>query len=138
TAHGVVSDRVGRKTAFHIYFLGMVATLAAFGLLPSPAWSGKGGPSVLIILMGAAVAFFLGFYSGYGSLLAELFPTNVRSRGVGFCYSVGGIGTALGPAVTGYLSSMFGIGPSFVIISVVFLAASMLIRLLPETAGKKL
>ena len=37
-----------------------------------------------IVLMGVAVAFFLGYYSGYGTLLAELFPTRVRSRGNGF------------------------------------------------------
>jgi MFS family permease len=137
--HGLISDRLGRKVTFQLFFLGMVGALASFGFIPSQSWFFGGADYLIpIVLMGAAVAFFLGYYSGYGTLLAELFPTRVRSRGMGFCYSVGGIGTALGPAATGYLSSIFGIGTAFMIISIIFLIGAMLIRLFPETMGKKL
>jgi MFS family permease len=139
TVHGFISDRLGRKTTFQLFFLGMVVALGSFGFIPSQAWFVRGSGSLIpIVLMGGAVAFFLGYYSGYGSLLAELFPTRVRSRGMGFCYSVGGIGTALGPAGTGYLSSLLGTGRAFMIVSIIFLIGSILIRLLPETMGKKL
>jgi hypothetical protein len=57
---------------------------------------------------------------------------------MGFCYSVGGIGAALGPAATGYLSSFWGTGTAFMIVSAIFLIGSMLIRLFPETMGKRL
>lgn len=137
--HGFISDRLGRKITFQIFFLGMVGALVSFGFIPSQAWFIKGaGAAVLIVLMGTAVAFFLGYYSGYGALLAELFPTRVRSRGMGFCYSIGGIGAALGPPATGYLSSLFGIGRAFMIVSMIFLIGALLIRLFPETKGKKL
>jgi len=56
---------------------------------------------------------------------------------MGFCYSVGGIGTALGPAATGYLSSLFVTGRAFMIVSVIFLIGSILIRLLAERMGKE-
>ena len=138
-AHGFISDRLGRKITFQLFFLGMVAALGSFGFFPSPTWFvGGSGSLVAIALMGGVVAFFLGYYSGYGTLLAELFPTRVRSRGMGFCYSVGGIGIALGPSATGYLSSLFGIGRAFMIVSITFLVGAMLIRLFPETKGKKL
>jgi MFS family permease len=136
--HGFISDRLGRKVTFQLFFLGMVGALVSFGFVPSQAWFVKGDAEVPIVLMGAAVAFFLGYYSGYGALLAELFPTRVRSRGMGFCYSIGGTGSALGPPATAYLSSLFGIGRAFMIVSMVFLIGALLIRLFPETKGKKL
>ena len=139
TVHGFISDRLGRKITFQLFFLGMAVALGSFGFIPSQTWFVRGAGSLIpIVLMGMAVAFFLGYYSGYGTLLAELFPTRVRSRGMGFCYSVGGIGMALGPAATGYLSSLFGTGRAFMIVSIVFLIGSILIRLFPETMGKKL
>jgi MFS family permease len=139
TVHGFISDRLGRKITFQLFFLGMAVALGSFGFIPSQTWFVRGAGSLIpIVLMGVAVAFFLGYYSGYGTLLAELFPTRVRSRGMGFCYSVGGIGMALGPAATGYLSSLFGTGRAFMIVSIVFLIGSILIRLFPETMGKKL
>ena len=137
--HGFISDRLGRKITFQLFFLGMVGALLSFGFIPSQAWFVKGvGAGVPIVLMGAAVAFFLGYYSGYGALLAELFPTRVRTRGMGFCYSIGGTGSALGPPVTGYLSSFLGIGRAFMIVSMIFLVGALLIRLFPETKGKRL
>jgi MFS family permease len=139
TVHGFISDRLGRKNTFQLFFLGMAVALGSFGFIPSQTWFVRGAGSLIpIVLMGVAVAFFLGYYSGYGTLLAELFPTRVRSRGMGFCYSVGGIGMALGPAATGYLSSLFGTGRAFMIVSIIFLIGSILIRLFPETMGKKL
>ena len=57
---------------------------------------------------------------------------------MGFCYSLGTVGGALGPVSTGYLSESMGIGWAFVIASVVFLIGSFLVPLFPETKGKKL
>ena len=93
---------------------------------------------VSVVLLGGWATFFLGYFSGYGSLFAELFPTRVRSRGIGFCYSIGGIGGAIGRASTGYLSSLVGIGNAFVIVSLVFLIGSAVVSLFPETKGKRL
>ena len=139
TVYGFISDRLGRKFTFQLFFLGMAVALGSFGFIPPQTWFVRRADSLIpIVLMAVAVAFFLGYYSGYGTLLAELFPTRVRSRGMGFCYSVGGIGMALGPAATGYLSSLFGTGRTFMMVSIIFLIGSILIRLFPETVGKKL
>ena len=91
-----------------------------------------------ILVLGMPVTFFLGYFSGYGALFAELFPTRVRSRGIGFCYTMGGIGAGLGPAFTGYLSSGLGIGTAFMIAAIPFLIGSFFILLFPETKGKEL
>jgi MFS family permease len=140
SVYGFINDRLGRKLTFQIFFLGMAGALASFGFLPRQPWflDEMGHPMIFIVLLGGLAAFFLGYFSGYGALFSELFPTRVRSRGLAFCYSIGGIGWAVGPASTGYLSSLWGIGNTFVIVSIVFLIGSILIRFFPETKGKKL
>lgn len=99
---------------------------------------GSGNPAALIVFLGGLVAFLLGYFSGYGALFAELYPTRVRSRGMGFCYTLGTVGGALGPASTGYLSASLGIGRAFVAASLVFLIGYFLVPLFPETKGKRL
>jgi MFS family permease len=138
-AFGFISDHLGRKLTFQMFFIGMAGALASFGFLPSQPWfMSEGGYPVMIVILGGSVAFFLGYFSGYGALFAELFPTRVRSRGMGFCYSLGIVGSAIGPVSTGYLSSLFGIGHAFMIASLAFLTGSILIQLFPETTGKRL
>lgn len=135
--YGFISDGLGRRRTFQIFFIGMALGLAAFGV--GPRFAGVGDARMItIVLLGGGAAFFLGYFSGYGSLFAELFPTRVRSRGISFCYSIGGIGGAIGPASTGYLSSLFGIGNAFVIVSLVFLIGSAVVSFFPETRGKRL
>jgi len=138
--YGFISDRLGRRITFQIFFIGMAVGLASFGFIPTRTWfAGEGGaPMIWIVLLGGWATFFLGYFSGYGSLFAELFPTRVRSRGISFCYSIGGVGGAIGPASTGYLSSFLGLGNAFVIVSVTFLIGSAVVSLFPETKGKRL
>ena len=138
--YGVISDRLGRKATFRLYFSGMALALIGFGFFTSQSgWMGKTEVSTFrILILGMPVTFFLGYFSGYGALFAELFPTRVRSRGIGFCYTMGGIGGGLGPAFTGHLSAGFGMGAAFMIAAVPFLIGSFFILLFPETRGKEL
>jgi MFS family permease len=138
--YGFISDRLGRKLTFQIFFIGMAIGLACFGFLPSREGfpTAMGSSIVPTLLLGAFATFFLGYFSGYGSLLAELFPTRVRGRGLGFCYTIGSIGTAVGPASTGMLSSQVGIGNAFIIVSIIFLIGAGVVSFFPETRGKTL
>jgi MFS family permease len=124
--YGFISDRMGRKFTFRLFFIGMACALLGFGFLPSQTWFTSLAPSPLLwlVIIGGLVTFFLGYFSGYGALFAELFPTRVRSRGMGFCYTIGGIGAALSPAVTGYLSVHIGMGYAFMLASLPFLAGT--------------
>lgn len=140
TLYGFISDRLGRKLTLQIFFVGMTLGLASFGLIPSRNWfmDEAKHPIVLTAFLGALATFFLGYFSGFGSLLAELFPTRVRNRGLGFCYTIGSIGSAIGPASTGFMSSLFGIGNTFAIVSVTFLIGTTIVSLFPETKGRRL
>ncbi len=89
--------RAGRRRAFAVAFLlGLGATVLTFGWLREPShiyW-------MIPILGFCNVAVF----GGYSIYLPELYPTRLRSAGVGFCYNGGRVVAALGPFTLGGLT----------------------------------
>ena len=128
---GFIHDALGRRPAFTLYFLGSAAAITAFVLIPID------GSAITY-----AVSFFLGFFAsgqaaGYGSFLAELFPTELRGAGQGLAYNVGRGLAALGPGFIGLTADEIGLGASIMIVG--FVACTLAITccwLLPETRGK--
>jgi hypothetical protein len=81
-----------------------------------------------------------GYFSMFGSFLAELFPTSVRATGQGLTYNLGrGLG-ALAPYTIGALATVprIGIGSALAVTSAFFLAGALLIFALPDTSGRPL
>jgi MFS family permease len=127
---GFVSDRFGRKRSY----VGFLMAAAAFMLLYARARS----PLVLLAL-GPFVAFFgTGYFTGFGALTAEIYPTAVRATAQGITYNTGRIVSAAAPFVVGSLAQAKGFGVSFALIAVSFLAAAVLWAGIPETKGKAL
>jgi hypothetical protein len=94
-----------------------------------------------LLAVGPLLGFFgHGYFSLFGAMLAELFPTAVRATGQGLTYNVGrGLG-ALAPFTIGAVAEMegVGIGLALALTSAFFLAGAVLILLVPETRGKEL
>lgn len=132
---GVMGDRVGRRKTFQIFFAGMGLLLVGLGLAPVPA--GTGG-AVTVIAAGTALAFFSGYFSGYGPLLADLFPTRIRGVALGFSFNVGRLGSAIGPVVSGALIPWMGTGGAIAAAGAGFFLAILLVRRLPDRAGGEL
>ena len=127
---GFISDRFGRKRSY----VGFLTAAAAFMLLYARARS----PLVLLAL-GPFVAFFgTGYFTGFGALTAEIYPTAVRATAQGITYNTGRIVSAAAPFVVGSLAQTRGFGLSFALIAVSFLAAAVLWAGIPETKGKAL
>jgi MFS family permease len=128
---GFIHDALGRRPAFTLYFLGSAAAITAFVLIPID------GSTITYV-----VSFFLGFFAsgqaaGYGSFLAELFPSNMRAAGQGLAYNVGRGLAALGPGFIGITSDEIGLGESIMIVGFVACALAITcVWLLPETRGK--
>ena len=60
-------------------------------------------------MLGPLVAFFgTGYYSGFGAVVAELYPTAVRATAAGVCYNTGRIASAAAPFVVGSLAATRG------------------------------
>ncbi|RHH26330.1 MFS transporter [Desulfovibrio sp. AM18-2] len=130
SAFGFLADKWGRRTAF-IFFLAIAAVLVPiYGSLRNPAW---------LFILGPCIGFFgSGYFSGFGVLLSELFPTRLRGAGLGFVYNTGRGVSALAPIIIGSLATHFGIGTSLFITSLFYLCGIGIIFLLPETKGQEL
>lgn len=128
---GLLADKIGRKITF-ILFFGMAAVMVPF-------YGFSQDPTRLLIL-GPFVAFFgSGYFSGFGAVLAELFPTAIRATGQGFAYNFGRAVAASAPFTVGALANTMGLGAAFSVTSLSFAVAAVLVMLfLPETKGREL
>jgi hypothetical protein len=86
------------------------------------------------MLVGPLLGYFAhGYFSVFGALLAELFPTSIRATGQGFCYNIGRLFSAMSPYVIGRAAEQGGLGVAISINAVFFGLAGVLIWFLPET-----
>jgi MFS family permease len=85
------------------------------------------------------VAFFgTGYFSGFGAIASELFPTEIRGTAMGMSYNLGRAVSAAAPWLTGALALRYGLSGAFLVTSAAFLLAAGLAALLPETRGREL
>ncbi len=79
-----------------------------------------------------------GYFSLFGAMLAELFPTRIRATAQGFCYNAGRIVSAAAPFTIGALAQTHGLAFGLALDSLFFALGGILIWLLPETKGAEL
>jgi MFS family permease len=128
---GVLADRFGRRPVFLVFVVGAAVLVPIYGRMALE-------PAVLMAL-GPLLGFFgHGYFSLFGAMLAELFPSSIRGTAQGFCYNAGRAASALAPYVIGALADRAGIGSALALTSAFFLAAGGLILALPETRGEEL
>ncbi|MFC9710145.1 MFS transporter [Paenibacillus sp. NPDC056933] len=88
-------ERFGRKFVLVVYLTLTAVSAIAFGLATTEA---------TILTAGICLSFFnLGAWGGLYAYSPELYPTSVRSTGVGLATSVGRIGGVLAPLMVGML-----------------------------------
>ena len=127
---GFISDKLGRKRSY----VGFLIVASVFMLLYAQARS-----PLLLLVLGPFVAFFgTGYFTGFGALTAEIYPTAVRATAQGITYNAGRIVSAAAPFVVGSLAQARGFGFSFTLIAAAFLAAAALWTGIPETKGRPL
>jgi MFS family permease len=127
---GFIADFFGRKRAYLLYLL-VAAVLV-------PIYGGTRNPTALLFL-GPLVAFFgTGYFSGFGAISAELFPTPIRATAQGLTYNIGRVASAAAPFAVGKLAQVYGLGVAFNLTAIAFLFAAALAAFIPETRGKVL
>jgi MFS family permease len=127
---GVSADLFGRRRSYVAFLLTAAVLVPLFGLVRDPAG---------LLVLGPLVAFFgTGYFSGFGALTAELFPTEARATAMGLTYNVGRGFSALAPWVVGLVAGRAGLGSAFLVLAGAFLMAGLLASRLPETRGKVL
>src|SRR3954469_25328814 len=129
---GFVHDRRGRRRAFGLFAALAGVSLVAYFAVPS-------GSNTTLLIVGFPLGFFAsGCFSGFGSYLAELYPTRARGTGEGFCYNVGrGVG-ALFPGIIGFLAAAIGLGGAVAFGVFGYVLALLALTVLPETQGREI
>ncbi len=128
---GWIADRIGRRPAFTLFMLGATAVVPIF------AFGARSAMTLLFI--GPLVGYFAhGYFSLFGAMLAELFPTRIRATAQGFCYNAGRLVSAGAPYAIGAAATTYGLGFSIAADAVFFALGAILIWLLPETKGTEL
>lgn len=138
-AYAALSQRIGRKPGLAIAFvLAFAAIQATFRWLREP---------LSAYLLAAPLGFCtLAPFSAYAVYFPELYPTRLRSTGVGICYNGARILAAAAPLTLGRLAVAYarpgddsaGIRTAACIVSCIYLVGLVGLLLTPETRGKPL
>jgi MFS family permease len=127
---GFISDAIGRKRAYVIYTLTASVLIAIYVSLDIP---------LALLLLGPFVAFFAtGYFSGFGAVTAEIYPTRIRATAQGFTYNIGRIASAAAPFAVGTLAETRGFHIALLLTSAAFLFAALTWVWIPETKGRPL
>jgi MFS family permease len=127
---GFISDRIGRKISYVGYIFVAAALVPVYGSTHNPT---------SLLLIGPLVGFFgTGYFSGFGVITAEIFPTAIRASAQGLTYNLGRGVSAAAPFLVGAISVQRGLGFAFLLTSASFVLAGLVALLLPETRGREL
>jgi len=127
---GYMADAFGRKRTYVAYLLVAALLVPVYGATRDPR---------ALLLLGPAVAFFgTGYFSGFGAVTAEIFPTAIRATAQGITYNVGRGISAIAPFAVGLAADRAGLGAGFSMTGAAFLLAALLWIGIPETKGRAL
>lgn len=127
---GFISDSFGRRPTYVAYLLIAAVLVWYYGFAREP-W--------ILLVLGPFVAFFgTGYFSGFGAVASELFPTSIRATALGVTYNSGRLLSAVAPFVVGTMAQNRGFGAAFTLTSIAFMIAAVLWIGIPETKGRRL
>jgi MFS family permease len=129
---GYLADSLGRKRTFVLFAVLSAVLIVGYTQVPADA-------STLVLILGFPLGFCTSaIFSGFGSFLAELYPTALRGTGQGFTYNFGrGVG-AVFPTVVGFLAASLGVGAAMIFGAFGYALAVLALLGLPETKGREL
>lgn len=125
---GFLADRLGRRPAFWIFQIGAAIMVVIYSQLKDPT----------ALLIGG---FFMGMFAngmigGYGALISELFPTELRATAQTALYNTGRfIGGGFGPVVIAAIATGHGFGFAIGTISLIYVAAFIAMFFVPDKKG---
>jgi MFS family permease len=130
---GFIADRLGRRRTFVLFMLAAAVLVPIYGQMArSP---------ITLMVLGPVLGYFgHGYFSIFGSLVAEQFPAAVRATGQGTTYNIGRMAGAIAPYTIGAIATLpgIGIGLALGVTSAFFLLGAALIFTLPDRSGEPL
>src|ERR1700738_5215784 len=125
-----LADAIGRKWTFMISAIATIIMVLVYLYVPV----GDTGLLLLGIPLNAAI---LMKFAPMGPFMTELYPTNIRGTGQGFCYNAGrAIGSVFMTAI-GFATAVMPLGTAIAVFSTLAHALMIILLLvLPETRGR--
>ena len=129
---GPLADRFGRRPVFAFMCLGSFIMLPVTYLMPSTY--------VGVLMLLPILGFFNnGIFSGFPIYLPELYPTQLRATGAGFCFNAGRVLASASPLLTGWLVTTLGtFGRAASTVALIYLLGLIVLLFAPETKGQRL
>lgn len=128
---GWLADSIGRKPSLLIFQVGAAISVLVYSQLQDE----------MALLIGGAImgVFVNGMLGGYGALMAELYPTEIRGTAQNVLFNIGrGIG-GFGPIVVGALAAAFGFTTAIALLATIYvLDIIVTIFLIEERRGMEL
>ncbi|MGH9253211.1 MAG: MFS transporter [Vicinamibacterales bacterium] len=130
---GFIADRLGRRRTFILFMLAAALLVPIYGQMAR-------NPTILMLLGPVLGYFGHGYFSMFGSFIAELYPTAVRATAQGTSYNIGRMAGAVAPYTIGAVATLpgIGIGLAMATTSAFFLLGAGLIFTLPDRSGQEL
>jgi MFS family permease len=128
---GVVSDRVGRRPAFAVYSVITASAIAPLAF----AWESLAARPPLFWATMLVLGIGSGCTAGFGALLAELFPTEVRGVAMGTTYNLARGTQLLAPVLVHAAVARAGLAGGLSVPLALALATASWVWVLPETRG---
>jgi MFS family permease len=127
-----LADAIGRKWTFMLSAVFTVAMVLIYMFVP------VNDTALLFLGMPLSTAILMKF-SPMGPFMTELYPTELRGTGQGFCYNGGRAIGAFFPTIIGYATQIMPLGTAIALFCT--LASGLMIvmlLLLPETRGREI
>ncbi|WP_317930556.1 MFS transporter [Halioxenophilus sp. WMMB6] len=118
---GLLSARFGLARTISLFFFCAAAMSVAYGNLQVSVL-------VILVLIFLLMYFVQGGFTGLYAVAARLYPTEIRTTGVGWAIGAGRLGAIAGPAVAGFiLGAGVPIGWTFILFSLPLVVAGLVI-----------
>jgi MFS transporter, AAHS family, benzoate transport protein len=118
---GELTDRFGAKKITIYYFVFLIISIVLFGM---------GSSNVYIYFFGVLVGLFTAVQAGINTILAKIYPTNVRASGIGLNAGIGRLGSIFGPIIVGWLGG-FSLNLEGYMLSFAIMAILAMLALIP-------
>lgn len=125
-AFGWLADRIGKKYALLLSMFGTGLLMPLYGLATN---------QTMLLWLGPLYAFFMTFAGLFGSYMGELYPTEIRTTGAGFCFNVGRGVSAFAPMILGSIAATSSLSVGLIVSGGIFLLAGVFMLFLPKTEG---
>lgn len=131
-ASAYLLDRLGRRPNLILFAACCVVTVLAYVFLELS--------NTAMLFLGFPLGFFAaGIPASLGALFNELYPSEMRGAGVGFCYNFGRIVSAGFPVLVGHMSTKMSLGSAIGLdAGIAYALVVVAVLALPETRGRSL